>query len=221
MRPPRYFHDILQSIENDPPNPPRPPIEVVSRRPRVINNENPIEVVIAMESQTFEINRAQCAIYLRKWGRLQQVEYNWHGIVMILHQMATDFERYKEMVTEQTGRCFRLKCDIIREALVEIAEEVRWDRKIRYRSEWKMDMLYRCIGRLTLYGYDDLDEYNIRRPVRNCEAVERALQDQLEADWRVKDIVHMKIQYWRRIYFSLPNCTCQQCAKDNTHSGIR
>lgn len=213
MRPPRYYHDILNSQNDSTATPMDDSLEEVD----LLDINSLIEVSIAMESQTFERNRAQAIVLLRLWGRLRKVAYPWEGVVIVLDQMAAEFERYKEEVDEQTGRCFKLKCDAISKALYEVACEVRKDRKIKHRSEWKMDMIYRCIGRLTLRGYDDSDDDATQRSIRNCDAVERALNSQFEAaDWRLKDAVNARFQFWHRIYFAPPHCPCLQCVVVNS-----
>jgi hypothetical protein len=219
MRPPRFHHDILHqhdsgvihSIETDANN----AIEDFPQEVQAVNLDSPIEATIAMESQAFEMNRVQTIDYLRKWGRLRRVDYNWEGVVIILNKISSDYLRYKEMVDDGTGRCFHLKCDAIRKALDEVASEVRKDKKIRQRSEWKMDMIYRCIGKLTLHGYDHSEDENTRRSIRNCVAVENALRSHSETgDWRVMDELDERLRFWRRIYFAVPHCCCLQCTEE-------
>lgn len=172
-----------------------------------------------MESQTFEENRAQCMDYLRLWGRLHPNFHPWQGVIMLLGQMASDFDRYKSMIGDHTGRCFRYKCNEIIRALEQIASEIRQDRGIENRTEWKMDMLYRCIGKLTLRGYDHSDDYATQRSIRNCESVELALRTQVELDdWRTRDEMKARLQFWYRISFAVPHCSCLQCSKTNSRS---
>lgn len=219
MSPPRFHHDILHqydsdvisSIETNHNN----DLDDFPQEVQVVNIDSPIEATIAMESQTFEINRTQTIDYLRQWRRLCRVDYNWEGVVIILNQISSDYLRYKEMVGDGTGRCFPLKCDAIRKALNEIASEVRKDKKIKQRCEWKMDMLYRCIGKLTLHGYNDSEDEATWRSIRNCVAVENALRSHSETgDWRVMDELDERLRFWRRIYFAVPHCCCLQCAEE-------
>lgn len=68
MRPPRFHRDILHqtdsdvihSIETDDNN----GINGNTQQIPVVNLDNPTEATIAMESQTFELNRAQTIDYL-------------------------------------------------------------------------------------------------------------------------------------------------------------
>lgn len=116
------------------------------------------------------------------------------------------------MVNDGTDRCFHLKYDAIREALNEVVSEMRSVRDIGQQSEWKMDMLYRCIGMSTLHGYDHSDDETTQRSIRNCIAVEYALRSHSQTtDWRVMDELKRRVGFWRRIYFAVPHCGCLQC----------
>lgn len=211
MRPPRYYHNILHSIESDDMD---TTIDSTVRRPSISHDESLIEAAIAMQSQTFEENRAQCMDYLRLWGRLRPNFHSWESVVILLDQMAFDFNRYKYMIGDHRGRCFQYKCDGIIHALEQIASEIREDKKIRHRTEWKMDMLYRCIGRLTMRGYDHSDDSATQRSIRNCAAVQRTLQSQTEmVDWRTKDEMDTRLRFWNQVYFDVPHCSCLQCSQ--------
>jgi hypothetical protein len=225
MSPPRFYHDILHdydldvisSIETDSDdiNTTSMRVDNATEEIQVTKLDSLIEATMAMESQPFEINRAQAISYLRQWGRLRIVEFTWEGVVIIRNQIASDYLRYKEMVGNDTGRCFHLKCDAIRKALNKVASEIRRDRKIKPRSEWKMDMLYRCIGKLTLHGHDHSDDETTQRSIRNCLAVEDILRSHTETpDWRAKDEMDERSQFWRRIYFAVPHCGCRQCVEE-------
>ncbi|KAJ5094634.1 hypothetical protein N7456_010495 [Penicillium angulare] len=134
-----------------------------------------------------------------------------YDISEILGDLAARFDVIKMVAYEEgadPGRCYGLKCDMIRGTLQLVSKRLSDDQDERFLTAEVLSMLANHVGRLSLNGYDaeDVFAYRMDTLVENMEKrLRRDRQKGVESD--------ESLVLCRRLCVVLPSCYCLQCGR--------
>lgn len=164
-----------------------------------------------MDAAQFEAIRADLVAKLKTWSE-GSPDLTAAEIAEAFEYMAPDFDHFKALVTDTTGRCFQQKCDIIKNTLLEVVQKLKGQGNISIETKQVMDVLARAIGRLTLHGYNLTDEYAV-------EMIKRVNKTK-ELPWETSELGNrpdddrLQVYIWSvyvQLEFAMSSCGCIQC----------
>lgn len=106
--------------------------------------------------------------------------------------------------------CFPVRCNLLKEALRRLSEELAGQPNSTSRASLVMEMLSLQVGRLSMDGYSSVDAY--------AEDIERRIQKN-DFDWKKRHahdnqitvILCQVLPVWNRLNQPVRNCYCRQC----------
>ncbi|KAJ5646355.1 hypothetical protein N7490_002727 [Penicillium lividum] len=111
------------------------------------------------------------------------------------------------------GRCYGMKCDVIRTTLHDVRKRLTKDPESRFQMAEVLDMLSKHIGRLSLNGYDSEDVFAFRMDtmidVVELRFYERTPEEDPEEERKQVELFAI----WSRLCVAMPSCACLQCGK--------
>ncbi|KAJ5526049.1 hypothetical protein N7494_012699 [Penicillium frequentans] len=187
------------------------------------------EVVISNEVKEFPEARRTLFNLLLEWSKnLKDLEDQYivgvANMADILGDLATKFDIIKMIAYEDgacPGRCYGLKCDIIRSTLHDVRKRLEQDPASRYQVAEVLDMLSKHVGRLSLNAYDTQDLFAIR-----MDAMVDVVEKRFREDWPEENSEaegrHLELYaIWGRLCVAMPSCGCLQCGKRQVHNAGR
>lgn len=106
--------------------------------------------------------------------------------------------------------CFPTRCDLLKEEMRRLSEALAEKPKLTSRASLVLEMLSLQVGRLTMDGYSNVDQY--------AEEMDRRIQG-LEFDWKkrhlddpeVTSVLRRFTRLSKRLNEPVRNCYCRQC----------
>lgn len=187
----------------------------------MLNNPYASEVEISNEVKDFPKARRIIFNLLLHWSKNlkdldEQCLAGVTAMADILGDLAARFDIIKMIAYEDgacPGRCYGLKCDVIRTTLHDVRKRLEEDPESRLQMADVLDMLSKHIGRLSLNAYDTEDVFAIRMDTM-IDVVEKRFQENWseegpEAERRSLELYAI----WGRLCVAMPSCGCLQCRK--------
>ncbi|KAJ5266632.1 hypothetical protein N7478_009440 [Penicillium angulare] len=132
-------------------------------------------------------------------------------IAEIIGDLAARFDVMKMVAFEEgaeTGRCYGLKCDMIRYTLQLVSKRLSIDHDQRFLMAEVLTMLASHVGRLSLNGYDAEDVFAYRMDTL-VEIMEKRMQRDLQSGSESEEA----LVSCRRLCVVIPSCYCLQCGR--------
>jgi hypothetical protein len=134
-------------------------------------------------------------------------------MAMAMYDMANDFEKFKQLKNEETGLCFIERCTRITDSLYDIGRVVEFIDNLPLRARVSalnmFSVLADQIGRLTLHGYTEEDEFSVMmREKAKSETYRWHLRF---SDPECEPIQKTLLGYLEYLHFFLAGCTCYNC----------
>lgn len=184
------------------------------------------DVVISNEVKEFPEARRTLFNLLLEWSKnLKDLEdqciVGVANMAEILGDLATKFDIIKMIAYEDgasPGRCYGLKCDVIRTTLQDVRKQLEQDPASRYQMAEVLNMVSKHVGRLSLNAYDTQDLFAIR-----MDAMVDVVEKRFKEDWPEENSEaegkHLELYaIWGRLCVALPSCGCLQCGKRRSHN---
>ncbi|KAJ5650983.1 uncharacterized protein N7484_004706 [Penicillium longicatenatum] len=179
------------------------------------------DVVISIEVEDFPKARRTLHKLLMEWSRnLKELDDQCVAAIAamadILQELAAKFDIIKMIAYEEgakPGRCYGLKCDVIRSTLHEVRRRLEKDPESRLQMAEVLDMLSKHIGRLSLSGYTAENVFAIRMD-KMIDVVGKRFQETWpEEDCEGESKFLELYAIWNRLCVTMPSCGCLQCGK--------
>lgn len=158
--------------------------------------------------------RADTVLTFHKWSHpMFEAGFKREVMTMAMYDIADDFEKFKQLASEETGLCFVERCTRITESLHVIGKVVEFIDNLPLRAQVSalnmFNVLADQIGRLTLHGYTEEDEFSvIMREKAKSETYRWHLRC---SDPDCDQIQKTLLEYWEYLHFFLAGCTCYNC----------
>ncbi|KAJ5928173.1 hypothetical protein N7466_007129 [Penicillium verhagenii] len=178
------------------------------------------KVEISTEVTDFPEARRILFFLLIDWGkRLADPKDDCVPVIAdIIEGLAQQFDIVKMTAYEdgaRPGKCFGLKCDVIRATLHEVRMRLTEDPESRFHMAELVNMISKHVGRLSLNGYDAEDVFAYRQ-----DTMVDLVQKRFQEDWptleegSVAERNHFELYTnWDRLCVILPSCHCLQCGR--------
>lgn len=179
------------------------------------------DVVISNEVNEFPKARRALFDLLLQWSKIlkdleDQCIAGVAAMAGILGDLAGRFDIIKMVAYEEgasPGRCYGLKCDVIRTTLHDVRKRLEQDPASRFQMAEVLVMLSKHIGRLSLNAYDAEDVFAIRMDTM-IDLVEKRFQEDYPEENPEAERKHLELYaIWDRLCVAMPSCGCLQCGK--------